>query len=403
MAVQEVFTDAEKSYIRGRLSGVEKAIKENLKTIPGAIAPVPIAGACYQGIWLEHNQDSLFIADNFPESAWAAQDLFMRRQRPDGLLPALVRVSGETFYRQIQSVWPFARCAFEIAWKTGRGEEDFRRIYQAGVAYDNWLGKNRDHRNLGLVEMFCEFDTGHDKSPRAAGLHPRNAASEPHPGVKDPDAGYMPENYPAVPVIAPDLSAMRYQGRKALSELAALLGEENGALKWRELAESTKAAIKKHLYDEEDDYYYDLGADGKFRKFRTEHLTRLYLNEAVDKKEMRRQYARYFENPDEFGTPFPIPSISVSDPAFVKELPSNCWGGNTQALTALRAMMWLKRYGMDSERKALLSRWMRAFVQWDSPLPQELNPFTGEPIGAQGNYMPTLLLFKMGAELALKK
>ncbi len=46
---------------------------------------------------------------------------------------------------------------------------------------------------------------------------------------------------------------------------------------------------------------------------------------------------------------------------------------------------------------------MRAFVQWDSPLPQELNPFTGEPIGTQGNYMPTLLLFKMGADLALKK
>ena len=99
MAVQEVFTDAEKSYIRGRLSGVEKAIKENLKSIPGAIAPVPIAGACYQGIWLEHNQDSLFIADNFPESAWAAQDLFMRRQRPDGLFPALVRDAGRSELR----------------------------------------------------------------------------------------------------------------------------------------------------------------------------------------------------------------------------------------------------------------------------------------------------------------
>ena len=98
-----------------------------------------------------------------------------------------------------------------------------------------------------------------------------------------------------------------------------------------------------------------------------------------------------------------FPSVSVSDPSFVRELPKNCWGSNTQALTALRASMWLPRYGRADERERLLKRWMRAFIDYDSPLPQELNPFTGAPIGNGVNYMPSLFIFKQASEIILKK
>ena len=217
----------------------------------------------------------------------------------------------------------------------------------------------------------------------------------------DPDAGTMPD-LDILPILAPDLSAMRFQGRVALKEIAALLGWEKEACFWHEEAEKSRSAIKKYLYDPEDDYYYDVDSSGKFRKYRTEHITRLYLNEVVSQEEFDRQYKRYFDDPQEFATAFPYPSVSVSDPAFVKELPDNCWGGNTQALTALRASMWLPRYGREDERERLLKRWMRAFIDYDSCLPQELNPFTGAPIGTGVNYMPSLFIFKQAAELILK-
>lgn len=393
MIAETFFDQNDIGYIRRRLPEVLKAIRDNVRPFESSALPLPIAGACYNGIWMEHNQDWFFLADLMPENAWAAVEIFMERQKENGLFPVVVRTTGEAFYRQIQNIWPFARCAFEIAKKLNKGEQDLVRIYQAAAAYDRWLGEFRDHKQLGLVEMFCEYDTGHDKSPRVTdGGLPHNM---------NPDAGTMPD-LDILPILAPDLSAMRYQGRVALKEIAALLGWEKEAGFWLEEAERSRSAIKKYLYDPEDDYYYDVDSTGKFRKYRTEHITRLYLNEVVGQEEFDRQYKRYFEDPMEFATAFPYPSVSVSDPAFVKELPNNCWGGNTQALTALRASMWLPRYGRNDERERLLKRWMRAFIDYDSCLPQELNPFTGAPIGTGVNYMPTLFIFKQAAELILK-
>ena len=393
MIEESLFTVADMEYIRNRLPEVDNAIRGNLLEFPGYEHPLPIAGACYTGVWMEHNQDWFFLADIAPESAWGAVEIFMEYQKENGLFPVVVKNTGTAAYRQVQNIWPFARCAFEIARKVKRGEADLRRIYAAAVAYDRWLGEFRDHKNRGLVEMFCEYDTGHDNSPRVKdGGLPHNM---------DPDAGTMPD-LPILPILAPDLSAMRYQGRVALSELAALLGDDKGAAFWREQSEMTRAAIRKYLYDPEDDYYYDVDSSGKFRKYRTEHITRLYLNEVVEQDEFDRQYKRYFDAPEHFATPYPFPSVSVSDPSFVRELPDNCWGGNTQALTALRASMWLPRYGRSDEREKLLKRWMRAFIDYNSVLPQELNPFTGAPIGTGVNYMPTLFIFNQAAELILK-
>ena len=394
MIPESTFSAADLECIKRRLPEVEEAIKGNLASFPGYAAKLPVAGACYNGIWMEHNQDWLFLAEIAPESAWSSVEIFMERQKENGLFPVVVRTTGEAFYRQIQNIWPFARCAFEIAKKLNKGEAELRRIYSAASRYDRWLGEFRDHKNLGLVEMFCEYDTGHDKSPRVTdGGLPHNI---------NPDAGTMPD-LPCLPILAPDLSAMRYQGRVALSELAGVLGEESQSAFWREQAEVTRSAICKYLYDPEDDYYYDVDSSGAFRKYRTEHITRLYLNEVVGQEEFDRQYKRYFDNPEEFATAYPYPSISVSDPAFVKELPGNCWGGNTQALTSLRAAMWLPRYGRNDERERLLKRWMRAFIDHNSQLPQELNPFTGAPIGIGVNYMPSLFIFREAAKLIFQQ
>ena len=392
MIPESSFSSKDIAVIQEKLEKVRQAIQDSLYTLPGYKTPIPLVGACYPGIWMEHNQDWYMLADIVPESAWAAVELFMEKQKENGLFPVAVMTDGRVGYKQIQNIWPFARCAFQIARKLNKGENEFRRIYHAAAKFDHFLGQYRDHKNLGLVEMFCEYDTGHDNSPRVMdGNLPRNIPE---------GAEFMPEN-PCLPILAPDLSAMRYQARVALSEIAALLGDDQNALFWQEQAEITGNAIKKYLYDAEDDFYYDVDSSGKFRKYRTEHITRLYLNKVVDQTEFDRQYKRYFEDPQEFCTPYPFPAVSISDPSFVKELPKNCWGSNTQALTALRATMWLPEYGRSDEKDRLLKRWMRAFLDHDSPLPQELNPFTGAPIGDGVNYMPSLLLFKQAAELLL--
>ena len=194
MIAETLFEQEDIAYIRRRLPEVLEAVKGNVRPFESCRLPLPVAGACYNGIWMEHNQDWFFLAELMPESAWAAVEIFMERQKENGLFPVVVRMTGETAYRQVQNIWPFARCAFEIAKKLNKGEQDLVRIYQAGAAYDRWLGEFRDHKQLGLVEMFCEYDTGHDKSPRVTdGGLPHNM---------NPDAGTMPD-LDILPILAP--------------------------------------------------------------------------------------------------------------------------------------------------------------------------------------------------------
>ena len=185
-------------------------LNENLHKVEFHDTPVLLVGATYPGAWLEHNQDALLLARLVPEArdiAWATVEVFLKRQRDDGLMPFCIPktyapdayFNADALYWQVQSVFPFVRCAVEIAQMAKRPDADFERIYEAGCRYDAWFRRFRDRAGTGLVEMFCEYDTGHDDSPRVTdgGL--------PHSCPGD-DAVNMP-NLPCMPIQAADLSA----------------------------------------------------------------------------------------------------------------------------------------------------------------------------------------------------
>ena len=245
-------------------------------------------GAYYPGIWLEHNQDNEFFVEYDPETAWNSQTLFLDFQREDGLIPCAFKLASgtEPKFPQIQCVRSFVRSALEVARKCGRPEEDYARIYQAGCRYEEFLARYRNRAGSGLVEMFCEFDTGHDNSPRVT-----DGGIPPH--CADRDAAKMPD-IPCMPVLSVDLSAMSYGNRTALAEIAGLLGDDRGAKHWQCRAEEGKEKMRQLLYDPEDDFYYDRDRFG-LRKYRTEYLTRLFLNGVTDPAEFDRLYDKWMD------------------------------------------------------------------------------------------------------------
>lgn len=365
---------------------IPERLRGNTRNTGERSTPVLLAGACYNGLWLEHNQDCFFACELMPEIAWESIKIVMDYQQDDGLLPYSLRFSPfKVGVSQLQTVWPFARCALETARKLQLPEAEFAKIYDAGLCYDNWLTTYRNCNQRGLVEMFCAFDTGHDDSKRVKDGGIPNAC----PGAW---AGNMPD-IPAMPVIAADLSATRYGGLTALAELAEMLDKPREAVKLKQQADDLKNAIMEYLYDKEDEFFYDRAPDG-FRKYRTEHITRLFLNKVVDRELFDRIYNRYFTDENEFFSPYPIPSVSVSDPSFNAEHPKNCWGGNTQMLTLLRAILWMDHYGKGADLEEIMRRTLKAFLKFDNPFAQELHPVTGEPIGFGENYTPALLFFR---------
>ena len=391
---KEIFTPAEVEWLKNKVPQVKHKLLRNLYHFDQyEQSPLLKAGDVYAGIWLEHNQDNFFLADYDPEAAWGAQEIFMRYQREDGLLPFAFPckydecsfLNEPVAFWQVQCVWSFTRCAWEIARKTKRPHADIVRLYDCGSRYDAWFGRFRNQRRTGLVEMFCEYDTGHDNDPRVTtGNIPGSCP--------DGDAVNMPD-LPCMPVLSVDLSAMLYGNRMALAEIAGYLGKKSESRQWREMAETIRIAIKKYLYCQDDDFFYDRDYFG-FRKYRTEHITRLFLNHVLTQEEFEPIYNRYFEQPGrEFCPAFPIPSMSISDPHFIKICPKNSWGGNSQALTVLRALFWMDYYQRSDDLMALLSIWLRAAITYQSPFRQEISPFDGHPIGDVCNYSPALIVF----------
>jgi hypothetical protein len=353
----------------------------NIRVLPKIAAPVLIEGAEYAGIWMECGPLEALVYRKFrPDVARASHMTFFTLQREDGQLPANNKLS-ETGFGQIQMVVPIAATAWELAQATG-DEELLRTAYRSCSAWDAWLVRYRNSRGTGLTEGFCTYDTGMDNSPRWAGI-PSQC-----PGK---DAKRMPP-VATLPRLCPDLSATTYGARVALAAMANALGKAGEAALWSEKAQAIRSTILARLYSAEDAAFYDLDAQDRFVKIRSCVLTRLCGEHVPDQRLFDDLWKRQLADPKAFWAPFPLPSVALDDPLFVRPIPRNSWGGAAQALTALRAGRWFDHYGRAAEFSTMMEQWCEA-IQRDMSFRQQIDPLTGEfTQAASAGYSPCALV-----------
>jgi len=353
----------------------------NVRVLPRYDKPVLIEGANYAGIWLECGPHEALVYRKFrPDIARNSHAIFFALQRPDGQFPANSKVS-ETGFGQVQMVVPIAATAWEIAQSIG-DDELLHDAYRACSAWDDWLMRFRNTRRTGLMEGFCTYDTGHDNSPRWAGipLQCPDKDAKKHAAIA------------SLPRLCPDLSATVYGGRVALAGMAKALGKSAEADRWAERAAQIRRLILSRLYVKEDAAFYDLDAENRFVRIRCDILSRVCGEHIPDQALFDDLWTRQIHNPKAFWTRVPLPSVALDDPMFVRPIPRNSWGGASQALTALRAGRWLDRYTRSAEFGAMMDRWCEA-IQADMGFRQQLDPLSGE-FTKQGepDYSPAALV-----------
>jgi Bacterial alpha-L-rhamnosidase 6 hairpin glycosidase domain len=372
----------------------------NINLVSHFDQPVLYEGSVYRGTWMECGpHESLAYAElaefvrpveGKPSPLEVAKNthrVFFANQREDGQLPYNMLARGLGF-GQIQMVVPIAATAWEVA-QSLKDEAFLAEAYLACSRWDTWLRRYRDTRGTGLVEAFCTWDTGQDNSPRWAGV-----SNE----CPDHDAKKCPTGQ-SVPRLCPDLSATVFGARVALSAMAAALGKEAEAQKWTDDAERMRELIVEKLWCEEDASFYDVVPDGSFVRIRSvancrvlgEHVLRLSVQR--EKAIFHALWQRQLHNPMAYWAKYPLPSIAMDDPKFVRPIPPNSWGGASQALTALRTLRWMEHYGKAREQRLLMKRWNEAIVRAGS-FCQQLDPETGvftkpDP----GGYSPCALVF----------
>lgn len=357
-----------------------RTLAANLQVLSPYKEPVLIEGSVYKGVWLEcAPHEGLVYSLIRSDIARSNHLAFFRLQREDGQIPCSVKNTGAGF-GQIQMVVPIAATARELALQTNDSEL-LETAYASCARWDAWLRRYRDTRGTGLCEGFCTYDTGHDNSPRWAGLPNR---------CPDGDARKCPP-IASLPRLCPDLSATVYGGRVALAEMARALGKKDEADRWREDAEAIRKLILERLYDSHDAAFYDLDAQDKFVRIRGDVITRVLGEHVVDKQLFEDIYRRQIHNPAAFWAPYPLPSIALDDPTFVRPIPRNSWGGASQALTALRAPRWMEHYGKPADLAYMMEQWISALVR-AGDFRQQLDPLTGDFTEDPPGYSPAALV-----------
>jgi hypothetical protein len=357
-------------------------LEQNTATLAGFPDPVLIEGSVYRGVWLEcAPQEGLVYSLFNPAVGIANHRVFFDLQREDGYLPCCVKMDFRGA-SQIQMVVPIAATAYELSERLG--DERFLDIaYRSSARWDGWLMRYRNTRATGLCEGFCEFDTGHDNSPRWRGV-PKQCPNK--------DARIVPP-LPGLPRLCPDLSATVYGGRVALAKMARALGHSSEAGRWEESAVALRKTILERLYDPKDACFYDLDSANKFVRVRGDLLTRVLGEHVVDQTTFDEIYRKQIHNSEAFWAPYPFPSIALDDPAFVRPIPRNSWGGASQALTVLRAPRWMEHYGKPADLAYVMQQWVRAMIGAGCSFHQQLDPLTGRfSTEDPGGYSPAALV-----------
>ena len=356
-------------------------LARNVTTVSGYDRPVLIEGSNYSGIWMEcAPQEGLLYADIRPDVARHNHLAFFALQKDDGQIPCWSRTTAVGF-GQIQMVVPIAATAWELSARTG-DQELLEKAYAGAGRWDAWLRRYRNTRGTGLCEGFCTWDTGHDNSPRWTGMPNR---------CPDADARKLPPE-PSLPRLSPDLSATVFGGRIALAAMARALGKRSESDRWLQDADDIRRALLQTLYVPDEACFYDVDARGRFVRVRSDVISRVVGEHVVDARLFETIYTRQLHNPRAFWATYPLPSVALNDPAFVRPIERNSWGGPSQALTALRAPRWMEHYGKPADLGHLMRQWTSAIAAAGTFL-QQMDPANGAFTMDTGDYSPAALVF----------
>lgn len=314
---------------------------------------------------------------------------FLDHQKPDGSLHGRVYFSAMVNTDFYHANWGDALLAVDAV----QPDEPFlRRCYEGLSRYFRWLMTERDPGSHGTVEVRNHFETGQEYMSRYQAV---NASA-------DADGWASRTRLKGV-----DATVYAYQLGLALQKVALRLGDDSAAAAYTGDIERITSALMDRMWDP---------ATGLFSDLEPTELTRTGVKAAVcfypmltdlPNAEQVEAMLAHLENPDEFATPWPVPSSSLDDAKFDASARWQgkrhlCpWNGRVWPMTTSHVIEGLirqsKRHGAlpDALRNRcgeLAGRWTTQFIhmmfhQRDLGRPncfEHYNPFTGQPCEYRG-------------------
>jgi hypothetical protein len=346
-------------------------------------------------------------------------------QEPDGLIPHVVFWKGDLVSRlqwhhlesRTSGRVPFHRTPHTTAqMQPPVIAQAVERVVAAGAEgfldealphlerYYRHLAALRDHDGDGLISIVSQFESGLDFSPaydESIGIRRPTPASllarTRLPQLRNKLANYdLDTIFRRLRHHQEDVlvNAVYGQGLRALARLAGRAGREAVARWATRTADQVTKALVERAWDERTGLFVNLaGPDERRASVKTIHgLMPLVLPDLPP--EIVDRLAAHLDDPKTFGAPFPVPSVALDEPTFIRDHRLHgfrfIWRGPLSLNTNWFLVHGLRGHGHDAAADRIAAR-SRDVVERGG-LNEFYDPLSGRPVGAERFGWATLVV-----------
>ncbi len=184
-----------------------------------------------------------------------------------------------------------------LSWTLSKVTDDVHLLtdcYSKLVKLHKWWEANRRIEGTPFCGWKDGGESGMDNSPRW-------------------DGGVINKGLAAV-----DLNSQLCLDAFSLSRIASNIGLKDDATKWIDEYNEMSEGIRRHFWDEKDRFFYDRFKNGEFHRIKT--ISSFWTMVAgVASKDQAESMLKHLLNPKEFNTPYPFPTISISEKLFMPD------------------------------------------------------------------------------------
>ncbi len=346
------------------------------------------------------------LANQFPDGFVSHMTLW--RQDLLDRAAARLQINRRTPWLSDAMQPPLLAEALAAVVQRGGGRRVLRELLPSVRAYYDWCQRVRDIDGSGLLVVFEPHETGMDQSPvfdayvEVRDLSPRGfetawrAIAEAQAAVgRDPPLMVELDRFVVVDVL---VNAVYADNQRILADLLALAGDEAGAAEMRARSERTAAALVSRCWSDADDDFLALAgrAGQALPGGSVAGLIPLVLIDCPEPIVARM--VERLEDETQFGSPFPIPSVARSDPAFSPRPVGNLlWRGPTWVNTNWLVARGLRRRGREDLARRIEDASLTLVAR--SGFREYYNPLTGAGYGARDHAWSALALDMLAARL----
>jgi len=259
----------------------------------------------------------------------------------------------------------FPEPALDLYYLGGKDAEYLAQLAKTLEAFDAYLWRVRDSDGDGCLETWCKYDTGED--------HAMRYADAPDPWEEETP----PQGCTAVPIASMDVMSYSYACRETLAKIARISGDAEAQAQWAAKAKAVQDKMVSYLWDDARGAMFDRDKNHNQMPTLIHNTLRCMYWHSLPDALAERFVKEHLLNPQEFWTKMPLPSVAANDPLF-RNVTTNNWSGQAEALTYQRAIRALENYGMYELIPQLGQKLMQA-IGPQCRFVQQYDPFTGEP------------------------